>query len=432
MILFLFAFWILIVNVTNVQDAFSILKESYVRELSSLLLAGWAVIHKKDLRHKWYWVSGGCLAAYVVATVMRSDSYDLMTKWKLLVRLLTCYSAALFVPVFFTKLSEVKKVFVASLGILTLVSLSAPLQEITGPIWWMNDPESAAGQMRGGYFRYASLLGDPNVVGIIGACLPLAILVFEHRGMAGTATHVSLYCVTLLCSFMLVVVSMSFTGLMVLALSAACLLVFGNSVTRILVACGALVGGAAAVALEFKSEKISTVIDVYFGGAYYTASAALEAASPHYLPHWNPILIDLDYRLFGYLERNNTAATVFMGDSYDTVVPTLFFNPDGVLAHNGYKEFYLAGGLIGVGLLVWFVGYGFRHAIRVLRESASLSVNIRGFVRAVACTYVVCACVMIVFPVFHYPGIAALMWVSAGLLQVTQVQMRAASAAKSR
>lgn len=421
--LIVFSFWLLIVNATNVQDAFPILRESYVRELSSLFLAGWALIHSKDLRNSWYWLIGCALALYISVTVYRSMTYDLISQWKLLVRLLTCYAAAILIPVFFSKISDIRRLFLTCLGILTVLGMSGPIQEITGPIWWMNDPQSLANLMRGGHFRYASIFGDPNTVGIVGACLPLTILVFENRGMSGTLNHTALYCLIVTCSLVLVIVAMSFTGLTVLCLVAVCLFTLGNSITRTLVAVATLFGLLIGVALQIRSDKISTVLEFYLGGSHYEASSLIEAVSPHYIPHWNPVLIDLDYRLFAYLERNNTTALTLFGDSYDTVVPTLYFNPDGILAHNGYKEMYLAGGLLGLGLLLWFVGYGVRSAIRVLRESSNQSAENRGIMRAVACTYLVCSCIMIVYPIFHYPGVAALMWVAAGSLQAIHVNL---------
>ncbi len=263
---------------------------------------------------------------------------------------------------------------------------------------------------RGGFARYLSIFGDPNVGAMCGALLPLVVVVLRDIRHWSRLAWLVVSGAVYIWAAAVVAYSVSQTALILLVSS----LVASWWVDRDNRRWQALQLGAIVAMSHFVFpdiiERISGILEN--AGA---SPPSFYLSGPGWLPQSSKLLRDLDFRLFAYLDLNDTPFKILFGSGYDMVVPSSYYNPLGILAHNGFKEIYLNGGLFGLGLYGLLFALTGARAVRIVRF-VDLSPMFSRFIQVVAITYFELLFVMFVFPVYHYTGIGVVFWGSVGLI----------------
>ena len=160
-------------------------------------------------------------------------------------------------------------------------------------------------------------------------------------------------------------------------------------------------------------NQAKDVFQLYTDKSQYT-----DLRTPGVLPHTSLIWINLDFRMFSYLGVNDTVAKVLFGSTYDVVTTGRNYNPNAILAHNSYKEMYLAGGLVHLSLFLILFGITARKSYYLIKHRRLLYDSLSGTTLCACLVYFVLLFIMFVFPLYHYPGIGQIFWISLIIINV--------------
>lgn len=414
--------WILIVSLVNFQGIFPLYGTLHLREIASGALVLISLLNVRNARkYSTLWMFAYAITVYTLFTVFRSDYYDFYTQLKLFARLIIFFLPVFAVPALVKSHSSARHLFLFATFVSSILALSAPLQELVGPIpelYSVDNWEWDHG--RAGFARYLSLFGDPNIGGMLGGLLPLTLLILEDKRKSTRARTFMLESLVWAVSIVLVSYALSFTGIVILGIATFIVLLTGEGfrVRRFL-----HLGMLSLIALASPlSARLIGVIKSFLTPGEPVVSPISTGLDLSYL------LADLSFRLFAYIDTNNTFGSIMFGSTYNVVVPNAHFNPLAILAHNGFKEIYLAGGLVGLSLYIALFVITALKAYHLLRSYRQLTDSIAGTALAAATTYLILVVVMWVFPVYHYNGIGIVFWISVGLVHAFYQETVSASA----
>ncbi len=432
-LVFLFG-WVVIQSTPFVQTIFPLYGTLRLREITAVALVLLAILQGRSRGDKKVWGLAYAVFLYVFITVARSDAYDLTTQLRLFTRLIIMFSFVPVIVAFIRTETDARQVFMFILLWCGLLALSGPLQEITGPIGWVNeDVDWALLHGRSGFARYLSVFGDPNVGAMCGGLLPLVTLTLSDGNRKPGLAWFVLTGIINVWAIALVAYSVSQAGLFLLASSLLSSWWIDREHRWWQVLQIGVIVIMSLLVIPDMGDRILGILE----------NAGAEApnwylSGPGWLSQSTKLLRDLDFRLFAYLDMNDTISKILLGSGYNVVVPSSYYNPLGVLAHNGYKEIYLNGGLLGLALYgLLFVLTSIR-AIRIVRSASSLLASQRWmWAVVVACFQLLI--VMFTFPIYHYTGIGIIFWGCVGLIhaiyarfEMTSDASRVADARKNR
>jgi hypothetical protein len=405
---FILSCWMVLINVPNLQLLIPIYNSLYLREVFTLILVMLAI--RLGIRRSKVNLFVFLILLDTFITVFRTPSLSLNVALgaKLFIRLMVLFSTLIIIPPFIRRETDVRTVFLFVMVSNAILALSGPLQLIVGIIPELYSFEDwAVWAGRGGFPRYASILGDPNVGGMIGGLLPLCLFALPNNKRFTPLVILPL-------SVLIVGFAQSYTGIILLLISFALLILSGTpgwkSILLLLFVMSILV-----ISTPVMSEQITATIK-NLGSGYVNPLVQLEA--PGVLPHSNRALIDLDFRLFAYVDKNDTVGKILFGSTYDTATPGKNYNPTAIYAHNTYKEMYLAGGLVQLGLYILLFGMTTRRAYTLTRRKMILPGSLRGTVISASVVFFLLLIVMFTFPVYHYSGVGLIFWTVVAIINV--------------
>lgn len=395
--------WMLLVDIPNMQLLLPFYSTFYLRELATLLVIIFTII--RGIRKSKTIIIYYFIVISTFVTVFRTPSLNLVIGIKLFVRLMILSSSIIIIPSFIYNENHVKAVFLFTIILNTVLALTAPLQHFTGiiPELYAFD-EWALWAGRSGFPRYVSILGDPNIGGMIGGLLPLCLLLYPRKKFL---IKLAIW----VCALTLIGFAQSMTGII---LFVASLLIIGlyKEYSPIYIVILGFIVSITAILLPNLSKQVIATID-----AYFSEDIDVSFEAPGVLPHTNRFLIDLDFRLFAYLDMNDTAAKIIFGSTYDAATPGKNYT-SGIYAHNSYKEMYIAGGLVQ--LIAYFLLFVMtaRRAYWLVKCRKLLPNSLYGTVISASFMFYILLVVMFFFPVYHYSGVGQVFWVSLTLLNV--------------
>lgn len=410
-LLYVLLVWMLLVNVPMAQLIFPAIEKFYLREMASAcilcLMAFLAITHK--LKKNSLFVMFMVIFADMFLVALASASLDLSARLKMLVSMTILMSSIIVIPSFIKSDCDIRNLFLFTLFANGFLALTGPLQQVIGVIpEFYPYPNWHLVNARGGVPRYISVLGDPNVGGMVGALLPFSLLVSYKKNNLWRL-------VVLGCSGFIVAFAQSLTGIALFLLSLSIITVFEKSFFKLytILAILTIISFLFMPDIIFyQAEKLTSVFQLYNTNR---TSSSLEA--PGVLPHINLMFIDLDFRLFSYLDVNDTISKILFGSTYD-VVALGAYNPNAIKSHNSYKEMYLAGGLTQLGLFAILFGTIAVKAYRVIIHRRLLSSVLIGPAISASLIYFALLFVMFVFPVYYYPGVGQIFWVSVSVINL--------------
>jgi len=399
--------WVLVFSMAALQDIIPFYQSLRLRELTTLVLLVGFLTSRSSTRQAGLRFSYALFVCYVFITAARSISYDIVDAGYLSFHVVQYSLLLLAVPTFARDWKQARAFLAFVLLVCVIGALIAPLQEVLGFFSWL-DPEWALQHGRAGFARYQSLFGDPNIAGMIGGLLPFFLFTLDaSRGrskMKYILTEVAVWSMSVL----LLAYSLSFTGILLFTASIVIRISMqGRKLLSVLEIC--LI--AALMWIVFPAEiqlRIVGTIRRFFQPA---ALAAYSSTTTH-------LESDVAWRLLEYWDLNDTAIKVLFGSTYDVVTPARYFHPSAILAHSGYKEMYLAGGLLGLGFFLVLLLPVAWKALRFIFSSKSLTEPLRGISLTASWMYLLLLGVMLGFPLYHYNGIGILFWCVAGVIHV--------------
>lgn len=404
--------WIIIISLAGLQNYIPFYASLHVRELATLTLLLVTVFKSHSRRYAFLWMLAFLIIFCIFITVFRSNIYEQSASIKLFVRLIMFFSLIIIIPIYIKTERTARNFFMFILVWNSILALSAPLQEISGQILWLSPDNWEWTHGRAGYARFLSILGDPNVGGMIGGLLPLSLLSLRNHIFKSRLQQFSLEIFVLSVSFLLVSYALSLTGLFIFLCS-------------ILITWWFSKGHRLKELVQISLIMLIVILLVpdlsrRFVGTFqrFLKPSPQSMLGPSLLPRTNALMANLDFRLFGYLDVNDTAGKVLFGSTYNIVVPSSYFNSHAILAHNGYKEMYLAGGLLQLGLyLTLFTVTGVK-GYRLVRYRKALSRVLVGPALGSVFAFFILLGMMTTFPIYHYNGIGIVFWSVAGLIHV--------------
>ena len=411
--------WIVIGSLIGIQDNFPVYSSLHLRELITVILIGALALSKHSRKHIKLWRSVSLVVLYAVLTVARSSNYDTSTKFRLFVHIIQLMLLVVAIPVFVHSLRDARRLFLFVLSFCAVVSLSAPLQGFIGPISWLTQDNWEWIYGRVGFARYLSVFGDPNVAAMIAGVLPLSLLAWRDHKLPAFRSIIRDLIVWAI-SFLVVAYSLSFTGIILLVVSSVVVILldrqhrFGTVISLSLIAILALyvvpnVGDRFNGIIQRFSKPADSIYSLL------TTHLAADKLSSFGTTH---LAADLEFRLLEYLNLNNTLDKVLIGSTYNVVTPGGYLNPSAVLAHNSYKEIYLAGGLVGLAVYLLLFAQTGRKAFWLIMNRKGAPESIRGTIAGASFIYLFLLLVMLTFPVYHYVGIGTVFWCTAGLIHL--------------
>jgi hypothetical protein len=417
-LMFLLFGWIIIVTTPNISPIFPLYSMLHLHEVSTLVLLLVAGIHLIKNNYRNYvplFLLCYVIAIYVLITVSRSYYYDLPTQLKLFIRLIMYFLLLPVIPIFIKTKRDAQALLFFVFFWCGILALTSFLQEITGPIAWFYNVENWEWlHGRQGYARYLSIFGDPNIGGICGGLLPLCMLILNDKKRRNWHKRLFIEIILLAWASIVVVYSGSQAALIVFLLSIIAVLWFDKKYRLeklILICLGILVYSSI---MPIISLRVQSLVNYAFSEG---STSIVSGIGPGWIPHNNQFMTDLDYRLFSNIDINNTVGKILFGSTYNVVVPSAYYNPEAILAHNAYKEIYISSGLVGLGLYLALWGITGVKAIQLLRNTNKFN-ELEGVVIISVIAYGILLAVMFTFPVYHYNGTGAIFWVVAGLIHV--------------
>ena len=408
--LFLYA-WILVVSLSGLQSIVPMYSQLYVREIMTAILILLVLTAPVKRAPQALWGVACFVIMYTLVGVARSDLYGLARQAKLFVRLIMMMIPIFAVPVFARSWRDLRNVLLFAMFVGALISLSGPFQQVYGRIPWLyagvGEWEWAHG--RAGFARYLSIYGDPNIGGMLGAILPISLIVLRNDKARSRPVRIAFETVIWAVSIVLVVGSMSLAATLVLLMSMGLIWVADKKYRlRHIV----LVGVLAAMALAWSSvgDRLTGVLDTFL----QPSSVRLPGVT--YTQSLSHLESDLEFRLFSYLDVNDTPLKVLFGSSYNVVVPSGYYNPSAILAHNGYKELYLAGGLVGLGLYLVLLLVAANQICAIGPPRWLVSRPCCRYSDRCSFTIFIFTVLMLFFPINHYNGVGIVMWTAIGVI----------------
>jgi len=412
--------WIVIMGLVGLQRVTTIYQALMLREVFTVLLLIGLVFNIRSRKQLNLFIFIGILVSYISITVARSTFYNTPEMIHLLVRIIQYMILIIAIPVFIRSWQDVRSLFLFIMFFSVLVSLTAPLQEITGPLpWFEANWEWEHG--RAGFARFLSFFGDPNIAGMIGGILPLSLFAIKKKFDRQRTKLILREATIFLISILLVAYSLSLTGILLFVFSST--IIFFSIIKKDM-----------KFPFYFKKKHLISMIlrlcfFVFFVIIIFsygldnriegTISRFFKPSESSRIQYGETHLIgDLSWRLFEYLNINDTIPKLFFGSTYDIVTPAGYINPYAIKAHNGYKEIYIAGGLLGFGLyMILFINTGSK-AIRILHKKRRIIFRLEGIAYSSSWIYLLLLIAMFGFPVYHYNGVGIIFWGSAGLIHI--------------
>lgn len=399
--------WVLVFSIAALQDIIPFYQSLRLRELTTLVLLVGVLTSRFSTRQVGFRFSYALFVCYVFVTAARSISYSIVQAGYLSLHVVQYSLLLLTVPTFARDWKQARSFLVFVLLVCVIGALTAPLQEVLGPFPWL-DPEWALQHGRAGFARYQPLFGDPNVAGMIGGILPLFLFTLNaSRGRSKTKyilTEVAVWSISVL----LVAYSLSFTGIL---LFAASIVIRISTQEKKLLSVIEICLIAALMWIVFPAEIQLRIVGTIQRFRQPTALAGYSSTVTH-------LEGDVAWRLLEYWDLNDTAIKVLFGSTYDVVTPARYLHPSAILAHNGYKEMYLAGGLLGLGFFLALLLPVAWKALRFIFSNKSLTEPLRGISLTASWMYLLLLGVMLGFPLYHYNGIGIIFWCAAGVIHV--------------
>lgn len=400
--------WIVVMGLSGLQRTTSIYQSLMLREVFTIcILFGLSLNIRRRKQLKLIFVVS-LIVLYISLTVARSTFYSTSEMVHIIVRLVQYMILVVAVPAFIRSWQEARNLFIFLMFFCTLVSLTAPLQEITGPLpWFETNWEWQHG--RAGFARYLSLFGDPNVAAMIGGVLPLSLFALQKK-RGRKEFKISLVEIAIwLASILLVAHSLSFTGIVLFVCSAIIRLSADRHGIASVLRIGIVVLFLGIVFFfTMAGDRVEGTIHRFLQPADYYI---YRSGSTH-------LFSQVSWRLFDHLDVNDTIIKVFFGSTYDIVTPAGYINPDAIKAHNGYKEIYIASGLIGLGLYMAIFALTASKAMGILLRKRKIFRHLKGIALSASWIYFLLLITMFGFPLYHYNGIGIVFWCVAGLIHV--------------
>ena len=409
--------WLLLINLSALTILFPFYKQLYLREILTVLIfiVGLLFGQKSTIRDPVYIAVLLLIVIDTFALSMFSETLDVAFRFKLFLKLIVPLVLLLLVPKYIYKESDLNKIFLFVIFSNLLLTLTGPLQAVTGEIAQLYPSEGwSLTNARGGVRRFCSILGDPNIGGIIGGLSPIFISTISRKFWK---TKIMLFFIGLIVLFM----AQSFTGFISYMLSL--FVTVKRKKTFIMILCVFLIFS---VAIIQTSSKYSEFVDskAFAAIQLYTRDNSFENASdplidaPGILPHRNRMLKDLDFRLFAYLNTNDTFEKILFGTAYNKVFVGTDHNPSGIKCHNSYKEMYLTGGLIRLLLYLTLFAITAIKAKKIKANIRHLPESTKRIAMCAIKTYSILLLIMLTFPIYTYPGVGQIFWVSICVINI--------------
>lgn len=415
-LIYLLFVWMLLVNIPSLQVIFPAFQQFYFREIATIFILLLLIVLAMGKKVRKNSVIIWFILIFLNTTllVFISTSLDLLIRFKLLVSITILFSSIIIIPNFVTSANDIRKLFLFTLLINALLALTGPIQHIIGIIPELYPYENwHMVNIRGGFPRYISILGDPNIAGMIGGLLPLSILAIKTK-------YIHFWGIIIMgWSILILVFAQSLTGMLLFALSISTIWLGKRELIKLYTI---LVVIALPVMISFiltpdlittKWDQFTGVVHLYTGQVHNPYPDA-----PKILPQTRRIWMDIDYRLFSYIDMNDTVKKVLFGSTYDVVTTSTNYNPEGIVAHNSYKEMYLAGGLTQLGLYLFLFSITALKAYKLIKRRKQMEYSLVGSALSACIMYYFLLFVMFFFPVYHYPGIGQIFWVSVIIINI--------------
>jgi len=410
--------WLLLINLSALTILFPFYKQLYLREILTVLIfiVGLLFGQKSTIRDPVYIAVLLLIVIDTFALSMFSETLDVAFRFKLFLKLIVPLVLLLLVPKYIYKESDLNKIFLFVIFSNLLLTLTGPLQAVTGEIAQLYPSEGwSLTNARGGVRRFCSILGDPNIGGIIGGLSPIFISTISRKFWK---TKIMLFFIGLIVLFM----AQSFTGFISYMLSL--FVTVKRKKTFIIVLCVFLIFSV--IIIQTSSEysefvdgsKVFAAIKLYTRANNYEDESDSFIDAPGILPHSNRMLKDLDFRLFSYLNTNDTFEKILFGTAYNKVFAGTDYNPSGIKPHNGYKELYLTGGVIRLFLYLTLFVITAIKAKRIKSNRKYLPDKTNNISMCAIKTYAILLLIMLTFPIGTYPGVGQIFWVSICVINI--------------
>lgn len=401
---------LLLVNVPSVQIMPELLEQLYFRKFFTILVIMYGLLFGKKCANRDH-VYVAIVLLIVIDTFflsMLSDTLDVAVRFNMFLRLVMPFVLILIVPKYIYKETDLNKVFMFVIFSNLILVLTGPLQAMTGEISKLYPYENwSLDNARGGLRRFGSILGDPNVGGIIGGLSPIFVSAISKKSWKTKSIIFFLGLIILL-------MAQSFTGFLCFLYSS-----FVSVKKKKLFIIVSLVFLINFVIVqpnshysEFLNSKVFAAIQKYTEVNNDELASDPLIDAPGILPHNNRMLKDLDFRFFAYLDINNTFSKILFGTAYNKVTIGKQYNPNGKLCHNSYKEMYLAGGLTQLFLYLTMFLITARKAFFLKFNKNEKSDSMIILAMCASKIYVVMLLMMFVFPIYTCPGVGQIFWIS--------------------
>ena len=409
--------WLLLINIPSLQVLFPFYKYLYLRELFTVLvfIYGFSLGEKNAIRDPIYIAILWLIIINTFNLLMFSATLDVAVRFNLFLRLVMPLVLLLVVPKYIYREPDLNKILLFVIFSNLLLALTGPLQAVTGEITKLYPSEDwSLANARGGLRRFCSILGDPNIGGVIGGLSPIFISTISRK-LWKTKTMM------FFTGLIVLLMAQSFTGFISYIFSL--FVTVKRKKTFIMILCVFLIFS---VAIIQTSSKYSEFVDskAFAAIQLYTRDNSFENASdplidaPGILPHRNRMLKDLDFRLFAYLNTNDTFEKILFGTAYNKVFVGTDHNPSGIKCHNSYKEMYLTGGLIRLLLYLTLFAITAIKAKKIKANIRHLPESTKRIAMCAIKTYSILLLIMLTFPIYTYPGVGQIFWVSICVINI--------------
>lgn len=401
--------WIVIVSLVSLQAILPFYGTLRLREAITVALLVVIILGRYSRGQAVLIGMAYAVLLYSLIVVSRSDLYGLADQIQLFVRLNMFFLLIVAVPLVIRTAEQARRLLLFTLVFAAIIALSAPIQERLGAFTWLYSEEKwGLFHGRGGYVRYLSFFGDPNVGGILGGLLPVSLLLGRRTTNRPPVGSFAMEIFVWSISLVLVAYSLSLTGLVVMTIITMITLWFGRDRrTRWLMQIGFVIL-AGVVLMPQVSNMLTAVVQ--------RSTQPFSDISPVGAADANFIEGNLLFRLTADLDVNDTVPKLLFGSTYNVVAPSRSLNAQAILAHNGYKEVFLAGGLVGLGLFMAILGLTAYRAYRLFTYRHTLPDPMPQAILCTTSVFGTLLLVMLFFPVYHYNGIGTLFWITAGLI----------------
>jgi len=409
--------WLLLINIPSLQVLFPFYKQLYLREILTVLvfIYGFSLGKKGAIRDPVYIAILLLIIIDTFLLSMFSGTLDVAFRFKLFLKSVVPIALMLVVPKYIYRESDLNKIYLFVIFSNLLLALTGPLQAVTGEFTKLYLFETGSlANARGGMRRFNSILGDPNIGGIIGGLSPIIISTISRKLWK---TKIMMFFTGLIVLLM----AQSFTGFISYIFSL--FVTVKRKKTFIIVLCAFLIFSVAITQTsseysEFVHGKVFAAIQLYTRANNFERESDSLIDAPGILPHSNRMLKDLDFRLFAYLNTNDTFEKILFGTAYNKVFTGTDHNPSGIKCHNGYKEMYLTGGLIQLFLYLTLFVITAIKAKKIKANIRHLPESTKRIAMCAIKTYVILLFIMLTFPIYTYPGVGQIFWVSICVINI--------------